>query len=71
MPLFIYTVKCRDCGELLAQSKPVPENGKLGIVMSAPIMTPSCPKGCEPTYGDCNSNTDTSWSEVPDEAKVA
>lgn len=63
--LLICTVKCRDCGEQLAQSHPVSEKEKLQLMLSAPLVTPSCPKGCRATYSDCNSNTDLIWTDAP------
>lgn len=61
--LFTCEVKCRNCGEILAKAEHVPENEKLRIIMSSPLVTPSCPKGCMATYSDCNANTDLVWME--------
>ncbi len=68
MKLLICTVTCSDCGHQLAQSKPIPETEKLGVIMSAPLITPSCPNGCRATYSDCNANTELTWNDAPSQA---
>ena len=65
MNLLTAIVTCRDCGEQLAKAEHVPENEKTRIILSAPLVTPSCPKGCRPTADDCNANTNLEWLNEP------
>lgn len=54
-------VLCSDCGEKLnstiEMTKEELEKSWSRLVMSSPLVTGACPKGCVPTYSDCNANT--------------
>lgn len=63
MAKFTCIVCCRDCGHFLAEANDVPTNEYLRIVMSAPLVTPRCPKGCRATFSDCNLNSELDWFE--------
>ncbi len=59
-----YVVKavCGDCGEPLAETHTMTGNelkkSWVMIVMGGPLVIGSCPKGCKPTFSDCNINND-------------
>lgn len=59
---FKVVVRCGDCGEVLNESIPMTAKGIVDawmqLVISSPLVTKPCPKGCRPTYSDCNANTD-------------
>lgn len=59
---YVILNKCAECGEVLNTSKDMTADeihkGWASIVMSAPLCTGACPKGCRPTYPDCNANTE-------------
>lgn len=65
-----YTVQvlCSDCKEKLLESVEMNEHELRskwsGLVMSAPLNTPSCDKGCRATFSDCNANTDMEIYDV-------
>lgn len=65
MRLFTCVVKCRgfECGETLARATDIPGNEYTRICLSAPLNTPRCPKGCAPTFSDCNANSSLEWFE--------
>lgn len=58
---YVLLVACSDCGEVLNDTKLMTgkELGRLWgrLVMSSPLVTPSCPNGCRASYSDCNANT--------------
>ncbi len=62
---------CSDCQEIL--NKSVVLTGKevrrrwAMLIMGSPLNTGSCPKGCPPTYSDCNIHTDIEIHELTEE----
>lgn len=63
-------VHCRDCGELLNSAENFPESARMQLILSSPLVTPSCPKGCRATASDCNANSVMVWYDDVDAAKL-
>lgn len=59
--LFTCVVRCSACKTELNRAEHVPEHEKLRVILSAPIVVGRCPRGCDPTFSDCNLNTDLDW----------
>ncbi len=59
---FKVVLRCHDCGEKLNDTVPMTAkeivSAWMRLVTSSPLVARSCPKGCRPTYSDCNANTD-------------
>lgn len=59
---YVVTDNCADCGEELNRTcvmTGVEVRERWGrLVLSAPLNTPRCPKGCRATFSDLNMNTD-------------
>jgi hypothetical protein len=53
-------VRCKDCGSVINSTKVLSGNdlkhGWIHIVTSS-VFVGSCPKGCPPTFSDCNLHT--------------
>ena len=54
---FIIIVECADCGTELNRSVPLTARQYTMAVLTGPLNTRSCPKGCRPTFSDLNMNT--------------
>lgn len=72
--LYFVAVHCAECNELILKGKEMTgvhmAKNWLLIVASSPLATSRCPKGCEPTYSDCNAHTKLKIRKVDDTAKT-
>lgn len=55
------TLRCADCRTVLNTAEHVPEDKRLHVITSAPLVAGSCPNGCRSTFSDCNANTTLDW----------
>jgi hypothetical protein len=65
MNLWTAVLTCHDCGVELNRATHVPENKKGVVAASSPLAAKPCPRGCNPSFSDCNINTDLTWVEEP------
>ena len=61
---FVIVVLCRECKTELNRSKPITAKEYTQAVITAPINTKPCPKGCRATFSDCNMNTLHRWERT-------
>lgn len=58
---YIVSVHCADCRALILDGNEmtgtVMAKSWTLIVASSPLASSACPKGCRPTYSDCNAHT--------------
>ncbi len=58
---FYFRLTCAECGALLNTSHEVGGSRVMklysGLALASPLMAGSCPRGCRPTFSDCNLRT--------------
>lgn len=67
---YMIRLYCSECKELMLESVELSgqevRDSWTNLVMTAPLNAPSCPKGCPPTYSDCNQAYNMVIEEVED-----
>ena len=59
--LWDYVCTCRKCGAELNRAVGITADEMDGVAIAAALMVGSCPKGCRPTYSDCNLAFVSEW----------
>lgn len=63
----IAKVRCRDCGEVLNETIPFPEEDIGKVMISSGGAAGPCPRGCRSTFSDLNLNTKCEVEDVADD----
>lgn len=54
---FVLVLNCADCGAELNRSRVITAREYTQAVLTGPLCTKPCPRGCRSTFSDMNMNT--------------
>ncbi len=69
--LWDYVCTCRECGAELNRAVGIRADERTHVTIAAPLMVGSCPKGCRPTYSDCNTAFVSEWIPATQEKSAS